>query len=106
MKIDAHIEIRGWYLSERCRGGRGPASRRRRLVGRPGAPDGRRIAADRLGTPLRAFPGTAGGTGARARARAEEVGSAGGPARPVKRDATAGHDHVDVRMVAPTPKIP
>ena len=27
------------------------------------------------------------------------VGSAGDPARPVKRDATARHDHVDVRMV-------
>jgi hypothetical protein len=36
----------------------------------------------------------------------EEAGPAGDPALTIERDAAARHDHVDVRMVAPTPTIP
>src|SRR5580704_16811598 len=36
----------------------------------------------------------------------KEVGPAGDPASPVQRDAATRHDHVDMRMVAPTPTIP
>jgi len=36
----------------------------------------------------------------------EEAGPAGDPTLAVKGDAAARHDHVDVRMVAPTPTIP
>jgi hypothetical protein len=36
----------------------------------------------------------------------KEVGPAGDPACPVQRDAATRHDHVDMRMVAPTPTIP
>ena len=38
--------------------------------------------------------------------RKEESGSARDPTLSVRRDAAAWHDHVDVRMVTPTPTIP
>src|SRR5665213_1741251 len=54
------------------------------------------------GLPSRASPGTAGGTGARARAPAGR--SRGGkissyPAFAVERDAATGYDHVGVRVM-------
>ncbi len=36
----------------------------------------------------------------------EEAGPAGDPALAIRRDAAARHDHMDMRMVAPTPTIP
>ena len=36
----------------------------------------------------------------------EEVGTAGNPTGAVKREPAAGHDHVDMGMMAPTPTIP
>ena len=36
----------------------------------------------------------------------EEAGPAAHPARAVEREPAARHDHMDVRMVAPTPTIP
>jgi hypothetical protein len=38
--------------------------------------------------------------------RKEEPWSAGDPAFSIGCDATAGHDHVHMRMVTPTPTIP
>ena len=38
--------------------------------------------------------------------RQEEAGPARHPARAIERDAAARHDHVHVRMMAPTPTIP
>jgi hypothetical protein len=36
----------------------------------------------------------------------EEVGAGGDPSRVIERDAAARHDHMHVRMMAPTPTIP
>ena len=38
--------------------------------------------------------------------RQQKAGLAAYPARAVERDPAARHDHVDVRVVAPTPTIP
>ena len=38
--------------------------------------------------------------------RQKETRSTGYPTLAVERDATARHDHVDVRVMAPTPTIP
>src|SRR6266436_2001853 len=36
----------------------------------------------------------------------EEVGARGGPSRAVEREPSTRHDHMHVRMMAPTPTIP
>ena len=38
--------------------------------------------------------------------RQEEAGAAGDPARAIERGAAAGHDAMDMRVMAPTPTIP
>jgi hypothetical protein len=36
----------------------------------------------------------------------EEVGARGNPSRIIEREPSTRHDHMDMRMMAPTPTLP